>query len=65
MLRMFQSRNRDTFRFKTAATQVQTASKEEFQSRNRDTFRFKDTFYGNHETHCQFQSRNRDTFRFK
>ena len=64
---MFQSRNRDTFRFKDAkANLIEYLENVLFQSRNRDTFRFKGTVRAGIATpSTSFQSRNRDTFRFK
>ena len=40
-LTVFQSRNRDTFRFKGTESVTLTFTIVVFQSRNRDTFRFK------------------------
>ena len=63
----FQSRNRDTFLFKSKSVACILPSKYFlFQSRNRDTFLFKNRYarrYGGRSG--MFQSRNRDTFLFK
>ena len=63
---LFQSRNRDAFRFKPHALRPLRARGGLFQSRNRDAFRFKDISKGPMApSFSMFQSRNRDAFRFK
>ena len=67
---MFQSRNRDAFRFKRSQEAFFFAilASRWFQSRNRDAFRFKKLTEICDPTctlNSTFQSRNRDAFRFK
>ena len=63
---VFQSRNRETFHFKTTSgTGISRTFTLEFPSRNRETFHFKKDFTLDEFAHLVFPSRNRETFHFK